>query len=209
MVYNWQNIFSILGAIIFLISAGYFLFFTDNEVHYIDKAISTDKTLNNTPSVFYVLSYTANNEFTVGQTVYIEAYILFINEQAYNKYKQHTDEKVKLFITGTAPSDSRANWFEDYIIEISDTDEPLRKELQAPYIFDKYLKGMNEVVFQESGTHEIYTLNTTGNKFPLSNINISPRTINYEIKNNKYTIFLSLIGIIISFLSIIIRVPQP
>ena len=203
---NWKNYFSILGAIIILISSFIFLFCTDKEIHYIDKVVFTDKTLNDTPSVFYIISYSTDNEFTVGKTVHIETYILFLNEQSYNKFKQHT-KTVDLFISGTAPSESNTNWFENYIIKITETNEPLRKELQVPYVFDKYLKGTNDIVFQESGTQEVYTYDQTGAKVHISNINILPRTIDYEIKNNKYTIFLAIIVIIISFLSIIIRKP--
>lgn len=199
--YDWRKIIGLLGAIIFLISVFSYLFCSDKEVQYIDTVVRTDKTLNDTLSVFYILSYSTDNEFIVGQPVNIEAYILFNNEEAYNKYKLHTTD-VKLFISGTAPSQSSTNWFESSVINIFETTEPLRKELQYPLVIDNHLKGTGDVIFQESGTQEVFVIEGVS-KTPISSINISPRTIGYEIKNNKYFILVALFGIILSFYSLI------
>ena len=118
--YDWWKTIGYLGAIIFLCSAIFYLFCTDSEVHYSEYVVFLDETLNDTPAVWYFLSYSTNNEFIVGQQVHIEAYILFTNEQAYNKFKPD-NKNVDLFISGAAPPKSGTNWFESSVIKITET----------------------------------------------------------------------------------------
>ena len=198
--YNWQRIFSVLGAIIILCSGGFYLFFTDNVVQYTEYVAFPDQTHNNTPAYWVFLSYTTKNEFIVGQPIHIESYILFTDEQSYKDFNPKKKE-VDLYIPSASPTKNDASWFEGSMIKISETTDPLKKELQVPFVIEKHLKGTTYVIFRQSGTNEIFTLSSTnGTKIPISNINISPRTVGYELKNNKLNILFALIGIVFSLL---------
>ena len=216
-------------ALILIVGSGaYYLFLTDTETEYHDRATFPNP-VTNTPSYYIFVSSVTKNEFIVGQTIHIEAYILFTDNQSYNYFEKNIveigGEKINLIMGSVPPfetifftTDAQSygklllivsdaspvadtNWFTSPVILISETNEPLREELKSTYITDKYLKGETDVIFHQSGIHEIYTF-SNGIKVPISKITISPRTVGYELKSNKWTVIFALIGIVLAFLSI-------
>ena len=183
-----------------------------------------------TPDFYIFVSSTTENEFIVGQPIHIESYILFTDDQSYSDFKNNTVEiggekinlimgsvspfetiffttnaqsygKLLLIISDASPVDN-SNWFTSSVILLSESNEPLREELKSAYTSDKYLKGETDVIFHQSGIHEIYTF-SDGKKVHISTINISPRTIGYELKSNNWTILFALFGIGLAFLSLL------
>lgn len=217
------------GVFLLIVSGIYYLFYSDTEIEYHDYA-QFPNPVTKTPGYFIFISSTTENEFIVGQPIHIESYILFADDQRYNDFENNTVEiggekinlimenvspfetiifttnaqshgKILLIISDASPVDN-INWFTSSVILISESNEPLTEELKSAYISEKYLKGETDVIFHQPGIHEIYTF-SNGTKVPISTINISPRTVGYELKSNKWTILFTLIGIGLAFLSLL------
>lgn len=226
---NFYRYVGFLGVIILISSGTLYLFYSDTEIEYHDYTPFLDP-VSTTPDFYIFVSSTTENEFIVGQPIHIESYILFKDDQRYNDFEKNTKkiggEKINLIVKSVSPFETiffttnaqsygkllliisdaspvdNANWFTSSVILISESNEPLREELKSPYISDKYLKGETDVIFHQPGIHEIYTF-SNGTKVPISTINISPRTVGYELKSNKWTILVALIGIGLAFLSLL------
>ena len=193
------RIVGLLGILLLICSVFYYLFYTDTEIQFYDYVTFNDP-VTNTPNFHFFVSLATENEFIVGQPIHIESFILFTDNQSYDEFK-NSSETVLLFISGASPAEDGNNWFESSVIKFSETNDPLREELKVPFIVDKYLKGTTDVIFHQSGSHQIFTL-SNGTKIPISQINISPRTVGYELKNNKIAILLALFGILLSFIGL-------
>lgn len=226
---NFYRYLGLLGVLILILSGIHYLFFSDTIIEHHDYASFPDP-VTKTPNYYIFVSSTTENEFIVGQPIHIESYIVFADDQSYNNFKKNTPEiggeKINLIMENYFPfetiffttndqtygkliliiSDASriddTNWFMDSVILISESNEPLGKELKSAFISEKYLKGETDVIFHQSGVHEIYTF-SNGTKVPISTINISPRTIGYELKSNKETMLFALIGIGLAFLSLL------
>lgn len=225
---NFYKKVGFLGVLIVIFSGTYYLFCTDTEIEYHNYATFPDP-VTMIPDYYIFVSAVTENEFIVGQPIHIESYILFADDESYNDFQKNTvqigGEKINLIIGSVSPyetiffttnaqsygkllliiSDASpvddTNWFTSSVILISESNEPLREELKSVYISDKYLKGETDIIFHQSGVHEIYTF-SNGTKIPISEITISPRTIEYELKNNKETMFIALIGLGLAFFSL-------
>ena len=226
---NFYRAMGVLGVLILILSGTYYLFYTDNEIEYHDYTAFPDP-VTMTPDFYIFVSYTTENEFIVGQPIHIESYIVFTDDQSYNDFENNTVEiggekinlimgsvspfetvffttnaqsygKLLLIISDASPVDN-INWFTSSVILISESNEPLREELKSAYTSEKYLKGETDIIFHQPGIHEIYTF-SDGKKVPISTINISPRTVGYELKSNNGTLLFALFGIVLAFLSLL------
>ncbi|MFZ3169532.1 MAG: hypothetical protein WA130_18115 [Candidatus Methanoperedens sp.] len=166
---NFYRYVGFLGVLALIFSGIIFLFYSDTE-----------------------------NEFIVGQPIHIESYILFTDNQSYDDFKNKTG-LIFLIFSGATSAEDFNNWYNSGILKFSETNDALREELKAPYVIDTFLKGTTDVIYHQSGSHEIYTL-SNGTKVPISMITVSPRTVGYELKNNKLTVLLALFGILLSYI---------
>lgn len=194
---NFYRYVGLLGVLALIFSGIIFLFYSDTEIEYHEYRLFTDP-VTNMPLFWIFVSYTTENEFIVGQPVHIESYILFTDNQSFDDFKKKTG-LVYLIISGASSEEGSNNWFNSGNLIFSETKDALREELKAPYIIDTFLKGTTDVIYYQSGSQEIFTL-SNGTKVPISMINISPRTVGYELKNNKLTVFLALFGILLSYI---------
>lgn len=200
------GILGILLTIVFFITSTCYLFSTDEMIQFHEVFM-----INNNPDINLFLSYSTKNEFIVGQPVNIESYMVFRNEQLYDDFIKNNI--FHILVLGAKSNINDSNWYKSSSFTISETNEPLRKEIQSKenlypitMYLDKHLEGNAEFVFDQSGTHDVSAVlynktNGAGTRMPLSKINIQPRTIGYEIKNNRYNILIGLITIMLAFVS--------
>ena len=197
------GILGILLTIVFITTSTYYLFCTDEMIQFHEVFM-----VNDNPDIILFLSYSTENEFMVGQPVNIESYMVFRNEQLYENFVKNNI--FHIFVLGAESTTNDSNWHKSSSFTISETNEPLRKEIQSKEYVDKHLEGNAEFVFDQSGTHDVsaFLYNKTNEavmRMPLSKINIQPRTIGYEIKNNRFNILIALITIMFAFVSLFLN----
>lgn len=200
---NWQKAFGLFGVIIFF-SLGVYSFCSSEDVQVVNYATFSQAMPENGPMYNFIISFTTKDEFIAGQSIHVDAYVLFTNEDLYND-QDPNNRSILVFAEGAVPSKSEDRWFESAVIQLSETKEPINKNLKDfPAFTDKYLVGSSDVVFQTHGSHEVYTL-SNGKKVPLTTINISPRTSGYDIINNRRSTSLALIAISFTLFSFILE----
>ena len=231
IIENYKTILFFLGIGILTVVV-LILFFSNSNIEFKSFQIIPDSK-SGKPKYFIQISSFAKNEFVVGQPVKIVARLMFPTKNDYDEFMTRNtigaeeihflngntplsqtesiiiktgkkEGKLVIIISGASPLNEKKLYLNENIL-LSETEIPLIDDLKATFISDKYLIGETSVLFHQAGNYELYTF-SNGKKAHITNITISPRSIGAEFRRNKTNILLTVIGIILAFISLFLKI---